>query len=119
MNAYGEVNQLGGVFVNGRPLPNHIRVRILKMIIRNEDDDKCEYIFVVGEDRGVGTARDPALRHQPPVEVIFCLTSQSPKPKVQTSPALKQNPKKWEVFFCNYGSLKSHGPPSDQSTIRI
>ncbi len=24
-HAYGEVNQLGGVFVNGRPLPNHIR----------------------------------------------------------------------------------------------
>ncbi|XP_023338635.1 paired box protein Pax-1 [Eurytemora carolleeae] len=28
VNAYGEVNQLGGVFVNGRPLPNHIRVRV-------------------------------------------------------------------------------------------
>ena len=25
VNAYGEVNQLGGVFVNGRPLPNQIR----------------------------------------------------------------------------------------------
>ena len=31
MNAYGEVNQLGGVFVNGRPLPNHIRVRIVEL----------------------------------------------------------------------------------------
>lgn len=28
---YGEVNQLGGVFVNGRPLPNSIRVRIVEM----------------------------------------------------------------------------------------
>jgi len=31
VNAYGEVNQLGGVFVNGRPLPNHIRVRIVEL----------------------------------------------------------------------------------------
>ena len=30
-HAYGEVNQLGGVFVNGRPLPNHVRVRIVEM----------------------------------------------------------------------------------------
>ncbi|XP_064104292.1 paired box protein Pax-1-like isoform X1 [Macrobrachium nipponense] len=28
---YGEVNQLGGVFVNGRPLPNHIRMRIVEL----------------------------------------------------------------------------------------
>ncbi|XP_028809045.1 paired box protein Pax-1 [Denticeps clupeoides] len=28
---YGEVNQLGGVFVNGRPLPNAIRVRIVEL----------------------------------------------------------------------------------------
>ena len=31
MNAYGEVNQLGGVFVNGRPLPNHVRLRIVEL----------------------------------------------------------------------------------------
>ena len=31
INQYGEVNQLGGVFVNGRPLPNHIRVRIIEL----------------------------------------------------------------------------------------
>lgn len=30
-HAYGEVNQLGGVFVNGRPLPNAIRVRIVEL----------------------------------------------------------------------------------------
>lgn len=28
---YGEVNQLGGVFVNGRPLPNTIRMRIVEL----------------------------------------------------------------------------------------
>lgn len=28
---YGEVNQLGGVFVNGRPLPNTVRMRIVEM----------------------------------------------------------------------------------------
>ena len=28
---FGEVNQLGGVFVNGRPLPNAIRVRIIEL----------------------------------------------------------------------------------------
>lgn len=28
---YGEVNQLGGVFVNGRPLPNAIRARIVEL----------------------------------------------------------------------------------------
>jgi hypothetical protein len=28
---YGEVNQLGGVFVNGRPLPTPIRLRIVEM----------------------------------------------------------------------------------------
>ena len=31
MNQYGEVNQLGGMFVNGRPLPNHIRIRIIEL----------------------------------------------------------------------------------------
>ncbi|XP_064485519.1 paired box protein Pax-1-like [Ornithodoros turicata] len=29
--AYGEVNQLGGVFVNGRPLPNSVRLRIVEL----------------------------------------------------------------------------------------
>lgn len=28
---YGEVNQLGGVFVNGRPLPNQTRMRIVEL----------------------------------------------------------------------------------------
>ncbi|KAG1665010.1 Paired box protein Pax-1 [Nymphon striatum] len=28
---YGEVNQLGGVFVNGRPLPNAVRIRIVEL----------------------------------------------------------------------------------------
>lgn len=27
----GRVNQLGGVFINGRPLPNHIRLRIVEL----------------------------------------------------------------------------------------
>lgn len=27
----GRVNQLGGVFINGRPLPNHIRYKIVEM----------------------------------------------------------------------------------------
>lgn len=30
-SGYGEVNQLGGVFVNGRPLPNAIRMRIVEL----------------------------------------------------------------------------------------
>uniref|UniRef100_H3C8G7 Paired box protein Pax-9 n=1 Tax=Tetraodon nigroviridis TaxID=99883 RepID=H3C8G7_TETNG len=30
-NLFGEVNQLGGVFVNGRPLPNAIRLRIVEL----------------------------------------------------------------------------------------
>ncbi|XP_069033579.1 paired box protein Pax-1 [Embiotoca jacksoni] len=29
--SYGEVNQLGGVFVNGRPLPNPLRLRIVEL----------------------------------------------------------------------------------------
>jgi hypothetical protein len=29
--SYGEVNQLGGVFVNGRPLPTPIRLRIVEL----------------------------------------------------------------------------------------
>ncbi|KAJ3606715.1 hypothetical protein NHX12_026234 [Muraenolepis orangiensis] len=32
--SYGEVNQLGGVFVNGRPLPNGLRVRIVELAQR-------------------------------------------------------------------------------------
>ena len=31
MQQYGEVNQLGGVFVNGRPLPNGTRMRIVEL----------------------------------------------------------------------------------------
>nr|UEK51498.1 Pax1/9 [Parasacculina yatsui] len=31
LQQYGEVNQLGGVFVNGRPLPNHVRLRIVEL----------------------------------------------------------------------------------------
>lgn len=27
----GRMNQLGGVFINGRPLPNHIRLKIVEM----------------------------------------------------------------------------------------
>ncbi|CAB0030291.1 unnamed protein product, partial [Trichogramma brassicae] len=27
----GRVNQLGGIFINGRPLPNHIRLKIVEM----------------------------------------------------------------------------------------
>lgn len=27
----GRVNQLGGVFINGRPLPNHMRLKIIEM----------------------------------------------------------------------------------------
>jgi len=30
-STFGEVNQLGGVFVNGRPLPNAIRLRIIEL----------------------------------------------------------------------------------------
>uniref|UniRef100_A0A3Q1GAN8 Paired box 1b n=1 Tax=Acanthochromis polyacanthus TaxID=80966 RepID=A0A3Q1GAN8_9TELE len=29
--SYGEVNQLGGVFVNGRPLPNPVRLQIVEL----------------------------------------------------------------------------------------
>uniref|UniRef100_A0A182LXT3 Protein gooseberry n=1 Tax=Anopheles culicifacies TaxID=139723 RepID=A0A182LXT3_9DIPT len=31
LDSQGRVNQLGGVFINGRPLPNHIRLRIVEM----------------------------------------------------------------------------------------
>ena len=31
LQQYGEVNQLGGVFVNGRPLPNAVRMRIVEL----------------------------------------------------------------------------------------
>ena len=27
----GRVNQLGGVFINGRPLPSHVRLKIVEM----------------------------------------------------------------------------------------
>ncbi len=27
----GRINQLGGVFINGRPLPNHLRMKIIDM----------------------------------------------------------------------------------------
>ncbi|XP_035534774.1 paired box protein Pax-1 [Morone saxatilis] len=30
-HSYGEVNQLGGMFVNGRPLPNAVRLRIVEL----------------------------------------------------------------------------------------
>ncbi|CAC5392445.1 PAX3_7 [Mytilus coruscus] len=31
MEGQGRVNQLGGVFINGRPLPNHIRLQIVEL----------------------------------------------------------------------------------------
>ncbi|CAG5135597.1 unnamed protein product [Candidula unifasciata] len=31
LKGQGRMNQLGGVFINGRPLPNHIRLRIVEM----------------------------------------------------------------------------------------
>lgn len=31
MEGQGRVNQLGGVFINGRPLPNHIRLQIIEL----------------------------------------------------------------------------------------
>ncbi|XP_076451756.1 paired box protein Pax-3-B-like isoform X2 [Babylonia areolata] len=31
LKGQGRVNQLGGVFINGRPLPNHIRLKIVEM----------------------------------------------------------------------------------------
>ena len=31
LSGQGRVNQLGGVFINGRPLPNHIRLKIIEM----------------------------------------------------------------------------------------
>jgi len=30
----GRVNQLGGVFINGRPLPSHIRLKIVELAAR-------------------------------------------------------------------------------------
>ena len=60
VNAYGEVNQLGGVFVNGRPLPNHVRLRIVELAqlgirpcdisrqLRSEED--TEFFFLHHND---------------------------------------------------------------------
>ncbi|GFU69828.1 protein gooseberry-neuro [Trichonephila clavipes] len=31
LKGQGRVNQLGGVFINGRPLPNHVRLKIVEM----------------------------------------------------------------------------------------
>ena len=31
ISGQGRVNQLGGVFINGRPLPNHVRLKIIEM----------------------------------------------------------------------------------------
>lgn len=31
ISGQGRMNQLGGVFINGRPLPNHIRLKIVEM----------------------------------------------------------------------------------------
>lgn len=31
ISGQGRVNQLGGVFINGRPLPNHTRLKIVEM----------------------------------------------------------------------------------------
>ena len=31
LSGQGRVNQLGGVFINGRPLPNHIRLKIVEL----------------------------------------------------------------------------------------
>lgn len=31
MEGQGRVNQLGGVFINGRPLPNHVRLQIIEL----------------------------------------------------------------------------------------
>lgn len=38
MQQYGEVNQLGGVFVNGRPLPNGTRMRIVELARLGKDN---------------------------------------------------------------------------------
>lgn len=37
---YGEKNQLGGYFVNGRPLPNHVRMHIVNLA--NSGTRPCE-----------------------------------------------------------------------------
>jgi len=31
----GRVNQLGGVFINGRPLPNHVRLKVKQSTLEN------------------------------------------------------------------------------------
>ena len=36
----GRVNQLGGVFINGRPLPNHIRLKIIEMAAAGEGQEQ-------------------------------------------------------------------------------
>uniref|UniRef100_A0A8B9DMC7 Paired domain-containing protein n=1 Tax=Anser cygnoides TaxID=8845 RepID=A0A8B9DMC7_ANSCY len=49
MHTYGEVNQLGGVFVNGRPLPNAIRLRIVELAqlgIRPSSYLKIQFILI-------------------------------------------------------------------------
>lgn len=46
---YGEVNQLGGVFVNGRPLPNSVRLRIVELAqlgIRYENSGSAALMYI-------------------------------------------------------------------------
>ena len=50
ISQFGEVNQLGGVFVNGRPLPNAVRMRIVELAqlgIRPCDISYFHYFFVL------------------------------------------------------------------------
>ena len=34
VSGQGRVNQLGGVFINGRPLPSHVRLKIVELAAR-------------------------------------------------------------------------------------